>query len=46
MNSPRKVSSTHLRQMSVGSSVGSNDAPDGSMNDSYVAYMILSIKKF
>jgi len=34
LNLPRKVSSTHVRQMSVGASVGTKDAPDGTMNDS------------
>jgi len=45
MDVPRKVSSTHLRQISVGSSFGSNEAPDANINDSYVAYIIVNINE-
>ena len=45
MGVPRKVSSTHLWQISVGSSVGSNEASDANINDSYVAYMVVNVSE-
>lgn len=42
MNPPRKMPSTHSRQMSPGSSLGEKEEPEASMRVSYVAYITLS----
>jgi len=45
MNPPRKMPSTQLRQMSVGSSSGKNVEPEVSMRDPYVVYGDLSVNQ-